>query len=402
MVKIKQAVILAGGLGTRLRPITNQIPKPMIRFHNKPFLEYLIERLRENGIEEFVLLLGYLPDRIVDYFKDGQEFGVKIKYSIGSIEDKTGTRIRNATQLLENHFMLLYCDNLLPINFDKYINFYNNQSTTASVIIYSNKDGFTKNNIKVHSNGIVLKYDKTRKDKDLSGVDIGFFILKKKIITSLMPDYNFSFEKTILPQLVNNKNLSGFMTDQRYYSIGNLERLKITEEFLKSKKVIFLDRDGVINKKAPKADYIKNWSEFKFLPGVLEGINILTKNNYQIYIISNQAGIARGMMTEKDLTKIHKNMICEIEKNGGKIDDIYYCPHGWDDGCDCRKPKPGMLYRASREHHIDLIKSFFIGDDERDKIAGNAADLKTILCESDGDFIDAIKKIPELKFYEID
>lgn len=393
--KINQAVILAGGLGTRLRPITNEIPKPMIRFHDKPFLEYLIERLKENGIEEVVLLLGFLPDKIVDYFKNGEDFGIKINYSIGKVEDKTGTRIRNAKDLIDDHFILMYCDNLLPINFDEYFDFYDTQKTSASVIIYTNKDGFSKNNIKVGSDNLVIKYDKSRRDTDLSGVEIGFFIFKKEKIINLMPAGNFSFEKKVIPPLVENNDLSGFLTDQRYYSIGNLERLKITEEFLRPKKVIFLDRDGVINKKAPKADYIKSWDEFEFLPGVLDGIKVLTQNNYQIYIISNQAGIARGMMTQENLTNIHRNMISEIEKNGGRIDDIYYCPHGWGDNCDCRKPKPGMFYQASREHHIDLSKSFFIGDDERDKLAGDKAGIKTFLVKSDGDFIDMFSKILE-------
>ena len=399
--KIKQAVILAGGLGTRLHPLTNSIPKPMIQFHGKPFLEYLIEYLKENGFSEVVLLLGYLSEKVIEYFGDGSELGIKIKYSVGSVEDKTGTRIRNAKHLIDEVFMLMYCDNYLPIDMKKYIDFFNKQNSNSSVIVYTNKDAFSKNNIKVNPEGIVEKYDKTRTQENLSGVEIGFFILGKKKIFNLMPDNeNFSFQKIVIPHLVKNGDLSAYLTDQRYYSIGNIERLKITEEFLKPKKVVFLDRDGVINKKAPKADYVKSWDEFEFLPGVLEGIKTLTQNNYQIYIISNQAGIARGMMTEEDLSDIHQKMISEVEKHGGKINDIYYCPHGWDDGCSCRKPKPGMFYQASREHHIDLTKSIFIGDDERDKMAGDAAGLKTILCEPDSNFIEIVKNI-NVDYYDI-
>jgi len=368
----------------------------MINFHNKPFLEYLIEMIKENGVKEVVLLVGYLSEKIVEYFGDGSRFDVKIKYSIGGVDDETGTRIRDAENLLNDRFFLLYCDNYLPLDFETYINFYNRQKTSASVVVYSNKDRFTKNNVSVNQYGIVTKYDKTRKDPDLNGVEIGFFILEKEKIFKLMPDENFSFEKVVIPPLVKNKELSGFLTDQRYYSIGNLERIRITEEFLKTKKVIFLDRDGVINKKAPKADYVKSWEEFEFLPGVLEGIRLLKENDYQIFIISNQAGIARGLMTEEDLAGIHNNMISEIEKNGGRIDGVYYCPHGWDENCECRKPKPGMFYRASREHHIDLSKSYFIGDDERDKIAGEAAGMKTILVDPDNNFMDVVKKIPNI------
>lgn len=395
MISIKQAVILAGGLGTRLKPITDKIPKPMIKFHNKPFLEYVIEMLKENGIEEVVLLLGYLPDPIVEYFGDGKKFGIKIKYSIGTVEDMTGTRIRNAKELLDDHFMLMYCDNYLPFSLKQYVDFHNKQKTQASVIVYTNKDGFTKNNILVDKNGFVVKYDKTRKDQNLSGVEIGFFILDKEKIFSMMPKDNFSFEKVIIPPLVKENNLSAFLTDHRYYSIGNLERLKITERFFKPKKVVFLDRDGVINKKAPKADYVKKWEEFEFIPGAIEGMKYLSQNGYQIYIITNQAGIARGMMTEEDLADIHKKLKEELSKHGIKIEAIYHCPHGWDENCDCRKPKPGMFFQAAREHDIDLSKTIFIGDDERDKIAGDAAGLKTILVNPNESLLEVAKTIPD-------
>jgi len=398
MIKIKQAVILAGGQGTRLRPITDKIPKPMIQFHGKPFLEYIIEMLKENGINKITLLLGYLPDPVVDYFGNGKKFGIKIKYSIGAVEDKTGTRIRNAEELLDKHFMLMYCDNYLPFNLQQYVDFHNKQKTQATVMVYTNKDGFTKNNILVDSDGFVVKYDKTRKDKNLSGVEIGFFILNKEKIFSMMPNDNFSFEKVIIPPLVKEHNLSGFLTDNRYYSIGNLERLKITERFLKPKKVVFLDRDGVINKKAPKADYVKKWEEFEFIPGAIEGMKYLSENGYQIHIITNQAGIARGMMTEEDLADIHKKLKEELAKHGIKIEAIYYCPHGWDEGCDCRKPKPGMFYQAAREHDINLSKTIFIGDDERDKIAGDAAGLKTILVYPNESLLEVVKTISD--FYK--
>ena len=116
---IKQAVILAGGLGTRLRPITDKIPKPMIQFHGKPFLEYLIELLKEQGIEEIILLLGYLSEKVVEYFGDGDKFGIKILYSISPVEDDTGLRIFKAKDIIKDEFLLLYCDNYWPLNLQK-------------------------------------------------------------------------------------------------------------------------------------------------------------------------------------------------------------------------------------------------------------------------------------------
>jgi len=391
-VKIKQAVILAGGIGTRLRPLTNNLPKPMIPINRKPFLEYLIDLLKENGIEEVVLLLGYLPEKIKKYFGNGSKFGINIKYSIGDVSFETGKRIKNAKELLDDNFLLMYCDNYWPLDLKKLVKYHDEHNVLTTVTIYTNKDNFTKSNMRIDNQGYGILYDKSRKEKNLSGVDIGFFIINKKVL-ELMPNTNFSFEKEILPKLIKEKQLAGYLTDHKYYSIGKIERLPITEQFLKQKKVIFLDRDGVINKKAPKADYVKNWNEFEFLPGAIEALKILTQNGYNIYIISNQAGIARGIMTENDLKEIHRNMLNELEKKGGKVSDIYYCPHGWDDGCECRKPKPGMFFQAAREHHIDLTKAVFIGDDERDIQAGNSAGCKTILVNSENNLLKVVKSL---------
>jgi D-glycero-D-manno-heptose 1,7-bisphosphate phosphatase len=391
-VKIWQAVILAGGIGTRLRSLTYKIPKPMIKFNNKPFLEYLINLLKENGIEEVILLLGYLPEKIKEYFGNGSNFGINIKYLVGDVSFETGKRIKNAEDLLDDNFLLMYCDNYWPLNLKNLLEYHNNHSVLATVTIYTNKDNFTKSNMKVDNQGYVILYDRSRKEKNLSGVDIGFFIINKEVL-KWMPNTNFSFEKEILPKLIKEKQIAGYLTDHKYYSIGTIERLPITEQFLKLKKVIFLDRDGVINKKPSKADYVKSWDEFKFLPGALEALKILTQNGYEIYIISNQAGIARGMMTEDDLKEIHEKMKKELRKCGASISDIYYCPHGWDEGCECRKPKPGMFFQAAREHYLDLTKIIFIGDDERDVEAGEAAGVKTILVAPNKSFLGIVKEL---------
>lgn len=388
MTGIKQAVILAGGLGTRLRPLTNDRPKPMVEIAGKPFLEHLVELLKANGIEEIVMLLGYMPEKITEYFGDGAKFGIKIKYSIGDVDWETGTRIKKAEKLLNNRFLLMYSDNYWPLDLAKLSAFHESAGLSATVTVYSNKDKFTRNNLKL-INGLVEYYDPSRLKTDLNGVDIGFFILEKSIL-DLMPDSNFSFEKEILPALVADQNLSGFMTNHKYYSIGSLERLPITEEFLKPKKIIFLDRDGVINAKPKNADYVKSWGEFKFLPGAIEALQIFTKKGYQLYIVTNQAGIGRGIMSESDLASIHERLISELTAYGIWLSGVYYCPHNWDAGCECRKPNPGMFFSAAAENHIDLSKSFFIGDDECDLQAGESAGVKTYLVGAGG-LLDAIR-----------
>jgi len=148
-------------------------------------------------------------------------------------------------------------------------------------------------------------------------------------------------------------------------------------------KCVFLDRDGVINKKAPEGDYIKNWIEFRFLPCVKEAIRRLNKAGFLVIIITNQRGIAKGLMTEEDLKDIHIKMIGELKRVGARIDGIYYCPHDEKDNCNCRKPKIGMFLKAKEDFNIEMSESWLIGDSYSDIIAGKKAGCKTILINNE-------------------
>src|SRR4051794_28689346 len=131
---------------------------------------------------------------------------------------------------------------------------------------------------------------------------------------------------------------------------------------------VFLDRDGTINVKAPEGDYVKSPEEFDFLPGAVEAIGALREAGRRIVVVTNQRGIARGLMTEDDLAAIHARML----EATGPLDAIYHCPH--DDGqCDCRKPKPGMLLRAAADLGLRLEDAVTVGDSDSDMQAGTAA-----------------------------
>jgi len=146
-------------------------------------------------------------------------------------------------------------------------------------------------------------------------------------------------------------------------------------------KTIFLDRDGVINENLNN-DYVKRWDEFRFLPKAKEAIKILTDADWSIIIISNQAGIGRGIVSAQAVEEINTRMIDEIERCGGKVKAVYYCPHRPDENCECRKPKPGMLLRAAREFGIELSKSYLIGDSITDIQAGAQAGCTTVLVKT--------------------
>jgi histidinol-phosphate phosphatase family protein len=129
----------------------------------------------------------------------------------------------------------------------------------------------------------------------------------------------------------------------------------------------------VLNRRPPKAQYVETWEQFHWIPGAQEALRLFRESGYRIIVVSNQAGVARGAMTAADLKFINDRMIMEAEQAGGRIDAVYCCLHDWDEGCECRKPRPGMLFQAQREHDLDLTRTWFIGDDERDAQAADAA-----------------------------
>jgi histidinol-phosphate phosphatase family protein len=146
-----------------------------------------------------------------------------------------------------------------------------------------------------------------------------------------------------------------------------------------AKEAVFLDRDGVVNKKARSPGYIKDWHEFIFLSGVSDAIRRLNEEGFVVVIVSNQRAVAKGIISERTLKDMHAKMISQLCRNGAKIDAIYYCPHDIEDNCQCRKPKPGMLIEAARALSLDLGKSWMIGDKKTDIEAGKKAGCSTIL-----------------------
>jgi D-glycero-D-manno-heptose 1,7-bisphosphate phosphatase len=375
----RQAVILAGGQGTRLRPLSDIRPKPMIEIHGRPFLEEIIVMLRDQGFQEVLMLLGYLPEVVQDYFQDGSRLGLKITYSVTSVENKTGRRLKLAEPLLHDCFLLLYCDNYWPMQIERMWERFLVAGAPAMLTVYTNKDGLTKSSIRVDADGFITAFDKSGQTPEVQGVEISYAIFRKSIVELLPENENVPLEETVYPVLAARRQLAAFVTDHRYYSVGSVNRLPMTEMFLARRSTIILDRDGVINRKPPRACYVTKWSEFEWLPGAQRALARLKECGYRVVVVSNQAGIARGAMTEADLLEIHRQMLRQSTRTGGGVDAIYYCPHNWDDGCECRKPKAGMLFQAQRDFNLDLSRTWFVGDDERDGQAAHAAGCPSVL-----------------------
>lgn len=385
-----QAVILAGGRGTRMRPLTDTRPKPMVELHGRPFLEYVIEMLRGQGFERVLLLLGHLPEVIQEHFGDGSGFGVEIDYSVSGPDDLTVSRIQLARERLEDSFLLMYCDNYWPMRMDDMWQRFQELHVPAMVTVYANRDGYRpgKDSLRVED-GYVTAFDKTRTTPGLQGVEISYAILTRPLL-ELLPEEDELIELALYPQLAERRQLGAYVTEHRYYSVGSLERLPVTERFLERRPAVILDRDGTLNRRPPRAQYVTRPEEFEWLPGSLEALGLLKERGYTVAVVSNQAGIGRGAMTEDDLAAIHDRMLSEA---GGAIEAIYHCPHDWDEGCECRKPAPGMLFQAQRELDLDLTRTPFLGDDERDGQAAAAAGCPFAMVGEERPLLDAVREL---------
>jgi D-glycero-D-manno-heptose 1,7-bisphosphate phosphatase len=344
----------------------------MIEIHGKPFLGYQIEQLRDQGFEKILLLLGYLPEVVQEYCGNGSRWGIKIEYSVSAVRDETARRIKLAAPLLDPYFLLLYCDNYWPMRIDRMWERFVRFGLPGMITVYRNKDGYTRNSVRVGPDGLLEVYDKSGGTPGLQGVEISYAMFERSLI-ELLPDANVSIEEALYAPLARERKLLAYETDHRYYSVGSLQRLPLTEEFFRRRPTVILDRDGVLNKKPPRAEYVRAWQQFEWLPGAPEALRLLNEAGFRILVVSNQAGVGRGMMTEEDLQRIHEQLKVEAEQAGGRIDAIYYCPHDWDAGCECRKPAPGMLFQAQHDFNLDLSGTVFVGDDERDALAAERA-----------------------------
>lgn len=382
-----QAVILAGGRGTRLQPLTDTRPKAMIELNGKPFLEHMLEMLREQGITRVQLLLGYLPHVVVDHFGDGSRFGLDIEYSISDADDLTSHRVQLVEDRLDDVFLLCYCDNYWPMRMDDMWTTFQSHGAPAQITVYANRDGYSKSSVIVDDGGWVRVLDRSRTTPGLQGVEISYAILRKEVL-DLLPEHQELFEVAVYPELAGTRQLFAYWTEQRYYSIGGHDRLARTERFLQRHPAVILDRDGVLNVRPPRAEYVVSPDDLQWLPGALEALRLLREAGYRVLVVSNQAGIGRGVMSEADLAAVTARMTHDVEAAGGRIDGFYHCPHDWDDGCRCRKPAPGMLFDAQLDHDLDLTRTVFVGDDERDGEAAQRAGCPFEMVEEGRSLLD--------------
>jgi histidinol-phosphate phosphatase family protein len=375
---VTQAVLLCGGLGTRLRPLTDTLPKPMVPIHEgKPFLHYLLEQLSEQGFKRFVLLTGYLSHVIVEYFGDGRKWGWEITYSEGPVEWDTGRRLWEARQLLDERFMLLYSDNFAAFSLSDIWKMHQEKGSVITLLLKQKDTG----NVSLGPDGVLEEYDPAREKGHLNFVELGYMIVERDPVLAAYaelpnaPDLSFS---SILKYFADRSEVSGRILETNYYSISDPKRLELMRKLLSPRKILLLDRDGTLHLRAPRGEYIAQWKDVQLLPEAIDGLRALALKGFTFVVISNQAGIGRGVISEQDVHTVNENIQKYFQSIGVEILAFYICPHHWDDNCRCRKPRPGLFFDCADDYDLRLDRVLYIGDDPRDCEAAKNAGTRCL------------------------
>ncbi len=231
-----EVVILAGGLGTRLKPLTLSTPKPMVSILGKPYLHYQLEYLKRQGIREALLLVGYLGEQIRDYFGSGNKVGMRLKYSEEKELLGTAGAIKLAEGKIHEDFIVIYGDSFLPLDYGDFESAFNRSGTEGMIAVYEDPSGSTdvKKNVALSANGLVSHYEKGGASEALNYVEAGVMAFRRDVLRRIPPRGIVSIEKDIYPELIREGKLSGYITKTRFFDIGTRERVKELEAWLRN------------------------------------------------------------------------------------------------------------------------------------------------------------------------
>ena len=410
-----KAVIMAGGKGTRISSIAQDIPKPMLLIGDKPILEHEILSLRDQGFKDIILTVSHLGNVIMDYFGNGEKFGVNIEYFF---EEKplgnAGALFKIKDQLTDD-FLLLNADAMFDIDFKRLISFHKEKGGLVTLFTHPNSHPYDSGLIFVNQNKCVTKWLSKTDERPLwykNRVNAGIHVISPKVLDIDITDEKVDLDKQLLKPLCGTGKMFAYDSPEYVKDMGTPERYYgVCEDFkngivqarnLRNKqKAIFLDRDGTINK---YVGFLTNIDDFELMDNVAEAIRLINRSGYLAIVATNQPVVARGEVSFEELDQIHMKMETLLGKEAAYIDALYFCPHHPHKGfagerpelkidCDCRKPKPGLLLKAAEDFNIDLSKSWMIGDGDNDIKAGEAAGCKTMLLNDGDNLLSAVKSI---------
>lgn len=404
-----KTVIMAGGRGTRIAELFPEIPKPLIPIDNVPVLERELLSLRDQGFRDIILTVSFMADKIIDYFGDGSKLGTHIQYFVEN------EPLGNAGALfklgLKDDFLLLNADSVFDIDFNRFVAFHREKGGLVTLFTHPNSHPYDSGLIISNQDGSVDKWltkEDVRPQWYKNRVNAGLHVVSPRALTGFNPDeigteidglrVKVDLDRQILKPLCGTGKMFAYDSPEYVKDMGTPDRfLQVNNDYitgvvkaknLKNKqKAIFLDRDGTINK---YVGFLRNIDDFELLPGAAEAIRKINESGNLAIVITNQPVIARGEVTWEQMKEIHNKMETLLGKEGAYLDSIYFCPHHPDKGfegeiselkidCDCRKPKPGLFFRAAKDFNIDLSESWMVGDGKNDVLAGKNAGCKTAL-----------------------
>lgn len=372
-----EAVILAGGLGTRLRSVVSEVPKCMAPVAGKPFLWHLLRYLSNSGVTRVILSVGYLREVIFDWIeKNGGEFPLKYDFAIEEQPLGTGGGIRLAlAKCRESDVLVVNGDTFFDVNIPDFVSRHKVCGAPISLALKPMENFDRYGVVEMDDSRVVAFREKCHCER--GSINGGVYCISRNNrdfsqLLSYLPE-KFSFEKDVLEPMAARRSVCGFEQQGYFIDIGILEDYARAQREMSplddidvaGYDTILLDRDGVINRWRI-GDYVKCIKEFEFLPGVLENLARWAKCCPRIFVVTNQRGVTKGLMTEDDLLDIHRWMCSQIEAAGGRIDKIYYCT-----SLTCedprRKPGIGMYQEICRDFpQVASGRTLMIGDNESD------------------------------------
>jgi len=383
-----------------MQSVSSVIPKSMMLIGGKPLLERQINRLSQYGITEIILMVNHLKDQIQDYFKEGSDFGVSISYYEEEVPLGTAGGIKNIEEQLTGDYIIVYGDVMWDVDLTRLINFHTQHKSDCTLVLHPNDHPFDSDLVEIDSGHRIMAFHpkpRVQARYYQNMVNAGLYVMSKKVLTHLEKNRKADFGKDVFPVILNQLKMMGYTTSEYLKDMGTPHRLEqVNQDYAsgiisarnldRKQKAIFLDRDGVLN---IDTDLVKMPDELEVYEYAGPTIRKINESKYLAIVITNQSVVARNLCTEKDLRLIHNKLDTVIGESHAKLDGLYYCPHHPHGGfpeenpaykvdCLCRKPKPGMLLEAAHDFNIDLSQSWFIGDTERDILAGKAAGVRTI------------------------
>lgn len=371
-----EAIVLAGGFGTRLAHIISDVPKPMAPVCGRPFLRFILDDLQSKGIERVILAVGYLHDIIYNFFGN-QYRGMEILYSLEDTPLFTGGAIKKALELCKE-------DRVLVVNGDTYFeaDIQKMYAIEAPLVMAVKRlKNFSRYGTVLVEQGNITGF-KEKQPCTEGLINGGIYLIRRNLLRNIAKT-RFSFETEILEAYYKDISIVAIESEGYFIDIGIPEDYAIAQKTMRSytglNKAVFFDRDGTIN---VDVHYLYEPQKLQFIDGIPEFIHKWNEWGYKVIVVTNQAGIARGYYNETDMRSLHCYMNEQLKQYRAHIDAFYFCPHHPDftGPCHCRKPEPGMIEQAIREFDLDPAQSILFGDKEWDLEAAKRCGIYGILC----------------------